>query len=86
MINTIKKILEFDISDDKKVELIKALVKDNITYTSGGLWVQPNGTMPLNNNVYPTNYCTSGTGKMNYRVGKISECELKHCSKETKGV
>jgi len=49
MINTIKKILEFDISDDKKVELIKALVKESYTTSglTGGGWITPNGTAPL---------------------------------------
>jgi hypothetical protein len=28
MLNTIKKILDFDISDDKKLDLIKALLKE----------------------------------------------------------
>lgn len=35
MINTIKKILDFDISDDKKLDLIRALIKENnYTYSN----------------------------------------------------
>ena len=55
MIHTIKKILEFDISDDKKVELIKALLKDNsLNYQYPTL--NPNPNPNPNPNYYPNYY------------------------------
>jgi len=52
MIHTIKKILEFDISDDKKVELIKALLKDNsLNYQYPTL--NPNPNPNYYHNYYP---------------------------------
>lgn len=61
MINTIKKILEFDISDDKKIELIRALLKESLTTTSGLAWTPPNGVMPFNG-IYPNTNGSSTIG------------------------
>ncbi len=47
MINTIKKILDFDISDDKKLDLIRALVKEN-HFTYGSIGNGLGQVLPLN--------------------------------------